>query len=250
MNSRFSNTGSLLFGFLIGFLTAIYCTLNISLSKLIEKTNETKSKLSINDKSIELNIQNCNDLYHSVQDELSIFHPDIKNQKVSLYKNKEILVDDILYGYDILFEKNFLFATSSWLGVQNQQDPSDAHLLQEIIWKLKPDLIIDLGTNTGGSALFFASIMNYYNKFGKIVSVDIKNFDQNWIPGKCEDCINPMNTELWKNYVTFYQGSTTDLNIVSKIREHAKNATCVFVSQVNISLFIDFSDLFMLVLYL
>jgi hypothetical protein len=77
MNSRFSNTGSLLFGFLIGFLTAIYCTLNISLSKLIEKTNETKSKLSINDKSIELNIQNCNDLYHSVQDELSIFHPDI-----------------------------------------------------------------------------------------------------------------------------------------------------------------------------
>ncbi len=92
--------------------------------------------------------------------------------------------------------------------------------------------------------------MNYYNKFGKIVSVDIKNFDQNWIPGKCEDCINPMNTELWKNYVTFYQGSTTDLNIVSKIREHAKNATCVFVSQVNISLFIDFSDLFMLVLYL
>jgi hypothetical protein len=168
------------------------------------KTNETKLKLSINDKSIvEINIQNCNDLYHSVQDELSIFHPDIRYKKVSLYKNKEILVDDILYGCDILFERNFLFATSSWLGVQNQQDPSDAHLLQEIIWKLKPDLIIDLGTNTGGSALFFASIMNYYNKFAKIVSVDIKNFDQNWIPGKCEDCINPMNTELWKNYVHF-----------------------------------------------
>jgi hypothetical protein len=71
--------------------------------------------------------------------------------------------------------------------------------------------------------------MNYYNKFGKIVSVDIKNFDQNWIPGKCEDCINPINTELWKNYVTFYQGSTTDLNIVSKIREHAKNSGKYFL---------------------
>jgi hypothetical protein len=234
MSTRFpSNYCFLVIGFLIGFLAAIFCNLNISSIKQIAKTNENKPKLPISDKQIELNIQNCNNLFHSVQDELSIFHPDIKNQKVSLYKDKEILVDDILYGYDILFEKNFLFATSSWLGVQNQQDPSDAHLLQEIIWKLKPDLIIDLGTNTGGSALFFASIMNYYNKFGKIVSVDIKNFDQNWIPGKCEDCINPMNTELWKNYVTFYQGSTTDQNIVSKIREHAKNATCIFVSQVN-----------------
>ena len=133
---------------------------------------------------------------------------------------------------DLLFEQNFLFATSSWLGVQNQQDPSDAHLIQELIWELKPDLIIDLGTNTGGSAIFFASIMNYYNKLGKIVSVDIKNFDQNWIPGKCEKCVNPRDTELWKKYVTFYQGPTTDAAIISKVKQHTINATRIFVSQV------------------
>jgi hypothetical protein len=37
-------------------------------------------------------------------DELSIYHPDIKNSVVKLYKGKKILVDDILYGYDLLFE--------------------------------------------------------------------------------------------------------------------------------------------------
>ena len=90
-------------------------------------------------------IPKCNRLFRQTKDELSIYHPDIKNQTIRLYKRKIILVDDILYGYDLLFERGKKFATSSWLGVQSQQDPSDAILIQMLLWEIKPDLIIDLG---------------------------------------------------------------------------------------------------------
>ncbi len=179
-----------------------------------------------------LTIQNCNKLYRETTDELSIIHPAITNQTVVIYKGKEFLVDDILYAYDVLFENSSRYARASWLGVQNQQDPSDAHLIQELIWQIKPDLIIDLGTNTGGSAMFFASIMNYYNKNGKILTIDAKSFDKNWYAGKslCKTCVNPNNTFLWQNYVTFFKGFTTDDLTVKVVKEFVKNASKVFIS--------------------
>ena len=175
-------------------------------------------------------ISNCNDLYAQTTDELSNYHPDIKNRKIKLYKDKEIIVDDILYGYDVLFEKTQRFALSKWLGVQCQQDPSDAFLIQMLLWQIKPDLIIDLGTNNGGSALFCASIMNYYNQKGKIVTVDVKNYTENWI-NFCTDCSNPAESPLWKKYVTFYQGYTTDPNIVEKVEKYVNQSKVVFVIQ-------------------
>lgn len=34
------------------------------------------------------------------------------------------------------------------------------HVLQEVLWDVRPDVVIELGTNTGGGALTFASIMH------------------------------------------------------------------------------------------
>ena len=43
-----------------------------------------------------------------------------------LVNQKNLSVDDILFGYDLLFEKNKLWAKQRWLGIQTQQNPSDA----------------------------------------------------------------------------------------------------------------------------
>jgi cephalosporin hydroxylase len=88
-----------------------------------------------------------------------------------------------------------------------------------LLWETKPDLIIDLVTNNGGSALYFASIMNYYNQKGKIVTVDVKNFTENWI-NLCTDCSNPAESSLWKQYVTFYKGYTTDPKILETVEKY------------------------------
>ncbi len=61
-----------------------------------------------------------------------------------------------------------------WLGVPAQKCPLDLWLYQEILWEIKPDLIIECRTAQGGSALFLACICDHLNK-GKIISIDIED---------------------------------------------------------------------------
>ena len=61
--------------------------------------------------------------------------------------------DAVLFMLDLLFQQRALFNRLSWLGTLTEQDPFDAIILQELIVRLKPDLIIETGTYQGGSAL-------------------------------------------------------------------------------------------------
>ncbi|UJR24299.1 hypothetical protein I4U23_027266 [Adineta vaga] len=153
---------------------------------------------------------------------------------INLGENYFISVDDILFGYDILFEKDYLYSMGSWLGVQFQSSPHDAIVFQQLIWKIKPDLIIDLGTNVGGSAVFFASIMSFYSDVGIVLTIDRKSFTKNWVPNKnllCKDCVNPIDHKLWKKYVHFIQGTTIDPQVLNKVKNYVLNATTIFISQ-------------------
>ncbi len=61
-----------------------------------------------------------------------------------------------------------------WLGVQAQKCPLDLWIYQEIIFETRPDIIIETGTASGGSALFLATIFNLIGK-GEVVSIDIED---------------------------------------------------------------------------
>jgi cephalosporin hydroxylase len=60
-----------------------------------------------------------------------------------------------------------------WMGVPLIKYPTDTWVYQEVLFDTRPDLIIETGTNQGGSALFLASICDLLGH-GRIVSVDIK----------------------------------------------------------------------------
>ena len=47
----------------------------------------------------------------------------------------------------------------SWMGRPIIQYPQDLVAVQELIWDVKPDLIIETGVAHGGSAVFFASLL-------------------------------------------------------------------------------------------
>src|SRR3989304_4679479 len=47
----------------------------------------------------------------------------------------------------------------SWLGRPIIQNPIDIMAMQEIIWEVKPDLIIETGIAHGGSLIFSASML-------------------------------------------------------------------------------------------
>ena len=53
-----------------------------------------------------------------------------------------------------------------------QKCPLDLWIYQELLYELRPDLIIETGTYSGGSAMYLASICDLFGQ-GRIVSVDI-----------------------------------------------------------------------------
>ncbi len=60
-----------------------------------------------------------------------------------------------------------------WLGRPIIQMPQDIIGLQEIIWEVKPDLIIETGIAHGGSLIFSASILELLGNNGKVLGIDI-----------------------------------------------------------------------------
>ena len=60
-----------------------------------------------------------------------------------------------------------------WLGLPIIQYPNDIVAMQELIWKSKPDLIIETGIARGGSLVFYASMLQLLGGQGRVIGVDI-----------------------------------------------------------------------------
>jgi cephalosporin hydroxylase len=63
--------------------------------------------------------------------------------------------------------------TFTWLGRPIIQLPDDLIRLQELIYRVKPDVIIETGVAHGGSLVFYASLCQLIGK-GRVVGVDIE----------------------------------------------------------------------------
>jgi len=62
---------------------------------------------------------------------------------------------------------------ATWLGIPIIQLPQDLLMLQEVVFKSRPDVIVETGTAHGGTAVFFASLLELLGK-GQVISVDVE----------------------------------------------------------------------------
>lgn len=106
-----------------------------------------------------------------------------------------------------------------WMGRPIIQYPQDIVIMQELIWDIKPDLIIETGIAHGGSLIFYASILELIGK-GEILGIDIDIREHN----KKEILAHPMAKRI-----TMIQGSSIDPVIVNQVKEHAKGKKTVMV---------------------
>lgn len=87
-------------------------------------------------------------------------------------KNEKAIVDSFhkfYYDHHIFVEP---LCTARWFGVNAKKCPFDLWIYQELIYDIRPDLIVECGTSAGGSALFFASICDLLGK-GRIITMDV-----------------------------------------------------------------------------
>jgi cephalosporin hydroxylase len=62
--------------------------------------------------------------------------------------------------------------TMRWMGVPIQKNPCDLWMYQQLLYKVRPDLIIETGTLYGGSALYLSHLSDILGH-GHVVSIDI-----------------------------------------------------------------------------
>ncbi len=108
----------------------------------------------------------------------------------------------------------------SWLGRPIIQFPQDLIAMQELIWQVQPDLIIETGIAHGGSLIFYSSMMELLGKNGRVLGIDVDIREHN----RKEIEKHPM----FKN-ITMIEGSSTDPEIVKKVHAVAKGKKKILV---------------------
>jgi len=63
----------------------------------------------------------------------------------------------------------------AWMGQPVMKCPIDLWIYQEILYRLRPDVIVESGTSRGGSALFLANVCDLLGN-GRILSIDLREY--------------------------------------------------------------------------
>ena len=122
-----------------------------------------------------------------------------------------------------------------WFGRPAIQFPNDAWALQEIVWKIQPDLIIECGIAHGGSLIYNASLMalldycdavkskkflDPQNSKRKVLGIDLDIRQHN----KKEIEAHPLFP-----MIEMIEGSSIDDSIITKVKEFSKSYKKIIV---------------------
>lgn len=107
----------------------------------------------------------------------------------------------------------------TWLDLPIIQMPEDIVLVQEIIWDIKPDIIIETGIAWGGSVVLSASILELIGN-GQVFAID------KVLP---ESNINAIMKYNFSKRIHLYEGSSTDPKIVNEITKQVKTQDKVLI---------------------
>lgn len=121
------------------------------------------------------------------------------------------------YEHASRYEYSYHF---TWLGRPIIQYPQDIIAMQEIIWQVKPELIIETGIAHGGGLIFYASMLELIGGHGQVLGIDIE--------------IRPHNRRALEEHpmfkrITMIEGSSTDPEVVREVYRLAQGKNPIMV---------------------
>ena len=115
------------------------------------------------------------------------------------------------------YHQNNLHFKQKYRGIQMMKNPFDLIIYEELISKIKPDIIIEIGTSQGGFALWLADRLKLYTKNGKVVTIDLEK------AGK--ENIEKFN---YDNIISII-GDCNSLEVINKAKENISESDVVLV---------------------
>jgi cephalosporin hydroxylase len=109
--------------------------------------------------------------------------------------------------------------TFTWLGVPVIQLPEDMLRYQELVFRIKPDVIVETGIAHGGSAVYSASLLKLLGK-GRVIAVDIDIRAHNR---------SRLEAHPLRPLITLIEGSSVAPEIVKQVRDGIRPDESVLV---------------------
>ena len=151
--------------------------------------------------------------------ELKQFYEDRERLIESNSENKKL--QDAKNKFNEFSNKAKYSYNFSWMGRPIIQYPQDMIAMQEIIWEIKPDLIIEAGIAHGGSLIYYASLLELMGDNEAIVlgiDVDIRKHNRILI-----------ESHKMSKRIKMIEGDSTSSEISKKVYDVAKNRKRIIV---------------------
>src|SRR6266853_1031744 len=108
----------------------------------------------------------------------------------------------------------------TWLGIPIIQTPEDSMMMQELIWKVRPDVVIECGVAHGGAVVLYASILELLGK-GHVIGVDVEIRKFNRLALQS----HPLSRRF-----SLIEGSSVDASTLSEVRRRIRPDDKVLVT--------------------
>jgi len=149
-------------------------------------------------------------------------------RRMQSYENDELLRKSAANFMKEMVRVHYAY-NFNWLGRPVIQIPQDLYAMQEIIWEVKPDLIIETGIAHGGSIIMSASMLaliDYCEAVKRGRAIDPRNSKRRVLGIDIE--IRPHNREAIQAHpmahlIEMIEGSSIDSVVVDKVKAISKN---------------------------
>ena len=108
----------------------------------------------------------------------------------------------------------------TWLGIPIIQTPEDIVMMQELIWKVRPDMVVECGVAHGGAVVLYASILELLGK-GHVIGVDVEIRKYNRLALQS----HPLSRRF-----TLIEGSSVEQSTLDEVRNHIRPDDRVLVA--------------------
>lgn len=152
---------------------------------------------------------------------MTSFDEDVASRVRTLRGNARLKAhanDFMRESIDAKYSYNF-----SWMGRPIIQYPQDMIAMQEILWDVRPDLIVETGVAHGGSLVYYASLCELMGH-GKVLGIDIDIRAHNR---------QAIETHPMAKHIQLLQGSSTDPAIVAQVHAIAAGKRVLVVLDSN-----------------
>ena len=139
-------------------------------------------------------------------------------ERAASYPEKDDLVA-AAQAFNVASNREKYSYNFTWMGRPIIQYPQDMIAMQELIWRIQPDLLIETGIAHGGSLIFYASLFELIGK-GEVIGIDIDIRAHN----RREIEAHPMFKRI-----TMLEGSAIDETLVDEVKKLASGKQTIMV---------------------